>query len=147
MINGKEYVAGTITGSWQENVDYCADNGMILATFDGAADVQKIYDTCGAQPTGVCYLGFEDIDNNGVFNFIDDSEVVDTEAAGLILFGGNDLGSCCCGCIVTALPMPEVLANCACDGFQVTGVCEILDVAPEPICDGMLYIFYFAYNF
>ena len=46
-----------IPGTWQQNVDYCVANGMVLATFGCAEEVEDLFNFCGDAGQSICYIG------------------------------------------------------------------------------------------
>ena len=143
-IASKEYVLGT-TGDWFTNYDYCVDNNMILATFDGDEDVEKIFDICDAAGVRTCYLGFHDFNHDNEYIFVDDGDTVDTEADGL--WAPYEPKTCSggfwwcwiskrCGIIWTYFDYTRSLGDGNCDNSR-PGICEVLEVEPETICDGI----------
>ena len=59
-IAGIEYELG-ISGTWYENVDYCVENGMVLATFGSAEDVEDLYNVCKDAGQDLCWLGLSSL--------------------------------------------------------------------------------------
>jgi len=125
---------GTTQGfsAWSDAQEWCKDHGGSLATFDTAADVREIIDTC--MTGGYCYTGWDDVDLDGNYEFINGQPF---DSLGLWAPGqpGNTAGWHC-GLVKYNDP-GTFIHDGVCDnwsGAPISPVCEHNNWADSHVC-------------